>query len=63
MRELADIDYPLTIYYAFKQTETESNEEKGNLAISSTGWETMLEGLIKAGFTINGTLPMRTRVE
>lgn len=63
MRRVAHSDYPLTIYYAFKQSETdEEDEEDGNgiTAIASTGWETMLEGLIKAGFTITGTLPMRT---
>src|SRR5205085_5648892 len=31
-------------------------------ATASTGWETMLEGLIKAGFTITGTWPMRTEM-
>ncbi|ABA21810.1 Protein of unknown function DUF1156 [Trichormus variabilis ATCC 29413] len=63
MREAAHCDYPLSIFYAFKQTEVdEDNELDGNgvKAIASTGWETMLEGLIKAGFTITGTLPMRT---
>lgn len=63
MRKAVHSDYPLTVYYAFKQAETdEENDGEGNsiTAIASTGWETMLEGLIKAGFTITGTLPMRT---
>jgi putative DNA methylase len=62
MRETANPEYPLTVYYAFKQTETEDDEDENqvNSAIASTGWETMLEGLIKAGFSINGTWPMRT---
>jgi putative DNA methylase len=60
MHKMASEKYPLTIYYAFKQTETDSNGENGNLTIASTGWETMLESLIKAGFSITGTLPMRT---
>jgi putative DNA methylase len=60
MRMMASEKYPLTIYYAFKQTEAESNGTNGNSAISSTGWETMLEGLIRAGFSITGTLPMRS---
>src|SRR5207253_10079397 len=39
----------------------ENNEGNDQLiATASTGWETMLEGLIKAGFTITGTWPMRT---
>ena len=52
----AHSDYPTTIYYAFKQSET--NIKDGSVA--STGWETMLEGLLKAGFQITGTLPIRT---
>jgi putative DNA methylase len=61
MCEVAHPDYPLTVYYAFKQAETEDDEHgKNNSVIASTGWETMLEGLIQAGFSINGTWPMRT---
>ncbi|QFS48055.1 DUF1156 domain-containing protein [Nostoc sphaeroides] len=65
MREMAHDGYPLTVYYAFKQTETDDEvsltETKRNSEIrASTGWETMLEGLIKAGFSITGTWPMRT---
>lgn len=56
MREMAHDGYPLTVYYAFKQQEIEAT----NLTTASSGWETMLEGLIRAGFTITGTLPMRT---
>jgi putative DNA methylase len=54
--------YPLTIYYAFKQTESDQGgEEDGNgVGTASTGWETMLEGLIRARFQITGTWPMRT---
>uniref|UniRef100_B8HUC1 DUF1156 domain-containing protein n=1 Tax=Cyanothece sp. (strain PCC 7425 / ATCC 29141) TaxID=395961 RepID=B8HUC1_CYAP4 len=61
MRETVHSDYPLAVYYAFKQTEKDNTEGKSNsAAISSTGWETMLEGLIQANFTITGTLPVRT---
>ena len=56
MRNRAHPDYPITVYYAFKQTEA----DKEGRGIASTGWETMLEGLLKAGFQITGTLPMRT---
>lgn len=56
MRHRAHTDYPVTVYYAYKQSETDRKE--GNIA--STGWETMLEGLLKAGFQITGTVPMRT---
>jgi putative DNA methylase len=47
--------FPVSIYYAFKQAETESEE-----GASSTGWETFLNAVIRAGFDITGTWPMRT---
>jgi putative DNA methylase len=47
--------FPVTIYYAFKQSETES--EAGT---ASTGWDTFLDAVIRAGFAITGTWPMRT---
>jgi putative DNA methylase len=59
MRETAHPEYPVTIYYAFKQSETETSKNNESVT-ASTGWETMLEGLIQAGFTIVGTWPMRT---
>jgi len=63
MREAVDPDYPFSVFYAFKQTETENDDEdEGNSAVASTGWETMLTGLIQAGFSITGTLPMRTEL-
>jgi putative DNA methylase len=46
---------PVTIYYAFKQSETQP--ESGTV---STGWETFLEAVIRAGFSVTGTWPMRT---
>ncbi|MFF8747552.1 DUF1156 domain-containing protein [Streptomyces californicus] len=48
-------DFPLVVYYAFKQSETDN--ENG---IASTGWETMLNGLIQAGWSVTGTWPVRT---
>lgn len=51
-------DVPVTIYYAFKQSETETKNEVESTA--STGWETMLSAIIRAGFSITGTWPMRT---
>lgn len=50
-------DVPVTIYYAFKQSEND-----GNANAASTGWETMLSAIIRAGFYINGTWPMRTEL-
>src|SRR5258708_22745716 len=59
----ADSNYPLTVYYAFKQAESEEDEDDESELISiSSGWETMLEGLVQAGFAINGTWPMRTEL-
>ena len=51
-------DVPVTIYYAYKQSDTEDNGSDSKTA--STGWETMLTAIIRAGFTITGTWPMRT---
>ena len=51
-----DDEYPFTIFYAFKQAEDKA-DGAGRV---STGWETMLWGLINAGVTITGTWPMRT---
>ena len=50
-------DIPVTIYYAFKQSETDEDD-----ATASTGWETMLSAIIRAGFSITGTWPMRTEM-
>ena len=63
MRAAQHKDYPLTVYYAFKQAETDDDEESGDTAaIASTGWETMLEGLMKADFQITGTWPSRSEL-
>jgi putative DNA methylase len=47
---------PVTLYYAFKQSELSNNE------IASTGWETFLEAVIRAGYQICGTWPIRTEL-
>ena len=54
-----DDNFPLSIFYAFKQSET-SEGQSDERAIGSTGWETMLEGLLSSGLSITGTWPMRT---
>jgi putative DNA methylase len=59
MRELAHPDIPLTVFYAFKQTESDDGEA-GRVAAVSTGWETMLTSLVTAGFAIARTWPLRT---
>src|SRR5579859_164495 len=65
IRTIGHVDYPVTVFYAFKQTEADDDDdarETGVLVQTSTGWETMLEGLLKAGFQITGTWPIRTEM-
>ena len=53
-RQNGNQDFPTTIFYAFKQSESTGG------GISSTGWETFLSGVISAGFAITATWPVRT---
>ena len=46
--------FPLTIYYAFKQSETKAD------GTASTGWDTFLAAVIRSGLSITGTWPVRT---
>ncbi|MUL40939.1 DUF1156 domain-containing protein [Streptomonospora sp. PA3] len=48
--------FPTTIFYAFKQSEKDENGE------ASTGWETLLEGMIRSGWAITATWPLRTEL-
>lgn len=45
---------PMTVYYAYKQQDTRDS------GTSSTGWHTLLGGLIDTGWEITATWPMRT---
>jgi putative DNA methylase len=47
--------FPVTIYYAFKQSESDAVD-----GTASTGWETFIDAVIRAGFAVTGTWPMRT---
>jgi putative DNA methylase len=58
LAKLAHPGFPVTIYYAFKQSETKS--DSGTI---STGWEAFLNAVIQAGFAITGTWPMRSEQE
>lgn len=49
-------DIPVTIYYAYKQSDSDDN------GTASSGWETMLSAVVNAGFAITGTWPMRTEM-
>lgn len=57
LAEQANAAFPVTIYYAFKQSETATVE-----GTSSTGWETFLDAVLRSGFGITGTWPMRTEL-
>ena len=48
--------FPATIYYAFKQADVKA------LGVASTGWETFLEAVVRSGFRVMGTWPMRTEL-
>ncbi|UUZ52279.1 hypothetical protein LP419_21990 [Massilia sp. H-1] len=48
--------FPVTIYYAFKQSDTT------DIGTGNTGWETFLHAVIRSGFSITGTWPMRTEL-
>ncbi|WP_240541153.1 DUF1156 domain-containing protein [Bifidobacterium colobi] len=52
IRETANLDVPMTVYYAYKQQDEKSG--------TSTGWYALLDGLIKAGWEITATLPVRS---
>ncbi len=63
MREQCDARYPVTVYYAYKQSDSEEADDDGaDGTTASTGWETMLSGLIEAGFQVTGTWPVRTEL-
>lgn len=55
-RETALTDYPITVYYAFKQSETTDAGE------SSSGWQTLLDGMINGGWSITATWPLRSEL-
>ncbi len=55
LAEQAHPAFPVTIYYAFKQSDTSAGD-----GTHSTGWETFLEAVLRAGFALTGTWPMRT---
>lgn len=55
--EQANPASPVTIYYAFKQSETD--KDTGTI---STGWETFLDAVVRSGFSLTGTWPMRTEL-
>lgn len=53
-RQTAIPDFPVTVYYAFKQSETTDGSQV------STGWEKLLQGMLQAGWSVTATWPLRT---
>jgi len=49
-------ELPVTLYYAFKQSEMERE------GVASTGWAAFLEAVLVAGFQVDGTWPVRTEL-
>ena len=58
LAEQAHPAFPVTIYYAFKQSESDDGGE----GTASTGWETFLDAVIRVGFATTGTWPIRTEM-
>ena len=56
IRQTADTSAPMTVYYAYKQQDAKSD------GAASTGWHTVLTGLIEAGWEISATWPMRSEL-
>lgn len=54
IRETANTSVPMTVYYAYKQQDAKSG--------TSTGWYALLDGLIKAGWEITATWPVRSEL-
>lgn len=66
VRDKLDPRFPMTVYYAFKQSEDQEevselddDGEPGESSHVTTGWETFLEALMSTGFQITGTWPIR----
>jgi putative DNA methylase len=60
LKSQMDARYPLTVYYAFKQSESDTDVASSTQASSeSTGWATMLDSLVSSGFQVTGTWPIR----
>lgn len=55
-RASAATDYPITVWYAFKQADTSDD------GTSSSGWETLLDGMIRGGWSITATWPNRSEL-
>jgi putative DNA methylase len=66
LKQTGHDEYPTTIYYAFKQSEEEDEDDERGVDATplraSTGWETFLQGIVDTGWHVDGTWPMRTEL-
>ncbi len=66
LRAATDPGYPASVFYAFKQTDSDADDDDGEedeanqVHVASRGWETILSALVEEGFQVAGTWPMRT---
>lgn len=56
-RIAASSDYPITVYYAYKQTESDATG-----GTTSTGWETILGSIVRSGWVVTATWPVRSEL-
>ena len=56
IRRFSTSNTPVTIYYAFKQSEVAKE------GLTSPGWATFLQAVFDAGFVVDGTWPIRTEL-
>ena len=49
-------DLPITVFYAFKQSESDID------GTASTGWQTLLQGMLYSGWQVTATWPIRTEL-
>jgi len=56
IRQDTPIDFPITVFYAFKQVEDDAAGR------SSTGWQSLLEGMLQSNWEVTATWPMRTEL-
>lgn len=56
IRHTTPNDFPVTVFYAFKQSETDLE------GTASTGWQTLLEGMLASGWEVTATWPVRTEL-
>jgi putative DNA methylase len=54
IREVTPVDFPITVFYAFKQSESDGE------GTANTGWQTLLEGMLNSGWEVTATWPIRT---